>query len=56
MKNPESIKNMTDVFDQVEMKYFCVENDTINPVKKKNRKNICNILDRRKIAICTSGV
>lgn len=41
------------VFDQVKMKCFCVQNHTINKVKKKIRKNICSVFDRKKNYIYT---
>lgn len=34
MENLEFVKNKMDVFDQVEIKYSCVENDIINKQTK----------------------
>lgn len=50
MENPEHLRNKIDVFHQPEIKYTYIENYTLTKVKKKKiKKNICNILDRKKM-------
>lgn len=49
MEHPEHLRNKIDVFHQPEIKYTYIENYTLTKVKKKKiRKNICNIWDRKK--------
>ena len=44
------LRNKKDILDQVEIKHLGLESSIINEVKKKVRKNICNILDRKENA------
>lgn len=48
MENLEFVKNKMDVFDQVEIKYSCVENDIIN--KQKYWENYFKHLGRKKFS------